>query len=93
MTTNLPLTDDMETMFLCAVRYAIGRRTYITGVVTSYLAPLCVKLSTRTLLLMKTDIEDAAKTPGGLGMDVDERYWMRFLNDIRFELSERNVDA
>lgn len=42
---------------------------------------------------MKIDIEDAAKTPGGLGMDVDERYWRRFLNDIRFELSERNVDA
>lgn len=42
---------------------------------------------------MKIDIEDAAKTPGGLGMDVDERYWTRFLNDIRFELSERNVDT
>lgn len=91
--TSLPLNDDLEMMLLCAVRYAIGRRTYITGVVTSYLAPLCEKLSTRTLLLMKIDIEDAAKTPGGLGMDVDERYWMRFLNDIRFELSERNVDA
>ena len=28
---------DLELIYICAVRYGLGRRTYITGVISDYL--------------------------------------------------------
>ncbi len=62
----------------CAVRYCIGRRTYMPGLVTDWIMQHCHGLLTaKTLHVMKRDI-DEAKERDGLGMDCDVATWMKF---------------
>ena len=62
----------------CAVRYCIGRMTYMPGLVTDWIMQHCHGLLTdKTLGVMKRDI-DEAKARDGLGMDCDVVTWERF---------------
>lgn len=83
------------TVFICAVRYAIGRRTYMPGLVQQFIRPLLPELSTRTLKVMQEDISpDSFPTyPDYWGDEkIDKPGWMKFLADIEAEL-ERRKDA
>lgn len=62
----------------CAVRYCIGRMTYMPGLVTDWIMQHCHGLLTeKTLFVMKRDI-DEARAREGLGMDCDVRTWLKF---------------
>lgn len=62
----------------CAVRYCLGRATYMPGLVTDWIMGNCKGLLTaNTLFVMKRDI-DEAESRNGLGMDCDVRTWKRF---------------
>lgn len=62
----------------CAVRYCIGRMTYMPGLVTDWIMQHCHGLLTeKTLFVMKRDI-DEAKERDGLGMDCDVETWLKF---------------
>ena len=62
----------------CAVRYCIGRMTYMPGLVTDWIMQHCHGLLTeKTLFVMKRDI-DEAKEHDGLGMDCDVETWRKF---------------
>ena len=62
----------------CAVRYCIGRMTYMPGLVTDWIMQHCHGLLTeKTLHVMKRDI-DEARERAGLGMDCDVETWRRF---------------
>lgn len=62
----------------CAVRYYIGRMTYMPGMVTDWIMQHCHGLLTaKTLHVMKRDI-DEARSRGGLGMDCDVETWLKF---------------
>ena len=62
----------------CAVRYCIGRKTYMPRLVTDWIMRHCSGLLTnKTLGVMKRDIDEAAARDG-LGMDCDVQTWRRF---------------
>lgn len=62
----------------CAVRYCIGRKTYMPGLVTDWIMQHCSGLLTnKTLGVMKRDIDEAAARDG-LGMACDVQTWIRF---------------
>ena len=62
----------------CAVRYCIGRKTYMPGLVTDWIMQHCHGILTaKTLHVMKRDI-DEARERDGLGMDCDVATWLRF---------------
>ncbi len=42
-------SEDFGCVLNCAVRYAIGRQTYMPGVVIDFIIPLLSNLSDRTL--------------------------------------------
>lgn len=52
------ITDDFESMLICALRYAIGRYTYMPSVTIGYIRYLIPQLSAKTLFVMKRDIEE-----------------------------------
>jgi hypothetical protein len=63
-----------------AARYAIGRQTYITGMMQDYLRAQWPTLSDRTKRIIKRDIREAAKLPRGLGHDtIDAPGWLALL--------------
>lgn len=62
----------------CAVRYCLGRATYMPGLVTDWIMQHCGGILTaKTIGVMKRDIDEAA-SHAGLGMDCDVRTWMKF---------------
>lgn len=85
------ITEDFETILICAVRYACGRRTYMPSVVIEYIAPLIPQLSEKTLAVLERDIADAGKF-GGYGDEyIDKPLWMKFLECIRAEIGKRRL--
>ena len=88
--TAVEINKYFENILLCAVRYAIGRRTYIPSLVIDYITPLLSHLSYNTLGLIAAEIIDHSYD-GGLGDDmIDRPYWKQFLREIRLEIGGRN---
>lgn len=52
------ITQDFELMMISALRYAIGRYTYMPSVTIEYIRYLIPQLSAKTLFVMKRDIEE-----------------------------------
>ena len=76
-----------EMILICAVRYALGRMSYIVGVVAEYVAVKQSGLSKECINIIIRDIEeelkryhDAGQT---LGMECDERTWVRLLERLK----------
>ena len=78
--------NDFGAVLICAVRYCIGRQTYMPGLVIDFIRPLLPKLDSKTLTVMERDIIEA----DSLGDEqIDQPKWLYFLNDIREEKQRR----
>lgn len=80
-----PASSDFGALCTCAIRYCIGRRTYMPSLIIDYLTPLIPKLETRTLVVIATDIKGTAN----LGDDCDAAAWNRFLSAVETEITKR----
>ena len=86
---GVEIDKNFETILLCAVRYAIGRQTYIPSMVIDYITPLLSHLSYNTLGLIAAEIIDHSYD-GGLGDDmIDRPYWLAFKKKILAEMERR----
>lgn len=84
--------DDFGCILNCAVRYAIGRQTYMPGLVIDFITPLLPYLSNKTVYVFDQDVTER-KYFGTYGDErIDEPYWMRFLNAVREEEEKRGMD-
>lgn len=52
------ITNHFELMMISALRYAIGRYTYMPSVTIEYIRYLIPQLSAKTLFVMKRDIDE-----------------------------------
>ena len=82
-------TDEFCAVLNCAVRYCIGRRTYMPKLVMDVIRPLLPALTERTLWCFEWDIEEA----DNYGADYDEEEWMQFLSEVKAEIARRNESA
>ena len=87
-------SDDFGAMVNCAIRYCIGRRTYMTSLVMDVVRPWLPYLNWKTLDCMRRDIEGAARMCSdhyeALGSpQIDAPMWMRFLDEVREEIDVR----
>ena len=88
---SVEINKDFETILLCAVRYAIGRKTYMPSLVIEYITPLLPYLSEDVLKLIANEIIEHYTYEGGLGDEkIDKPYWLDFLRKIRLEMGGRN---
>lgn len=71
--------SDYETMLICALRYALGRRTYIVGIVVDYIISEMPNLSEKCKRVMILDINNPF---GGYGDECDKKNWMRLLKEL-----------
>ena len=74
------ITRNEATMYICAVRYGLSRRTYITGIITDYL--MTKEIPERDKKVMIRDIEECED----YGMDMDKREWMKLLKYLKKDL-------
>ena len=87
---TIEIDKTFESILICAVRYAIGRKSYMPSMVIDYITPLLPYLSYWILGLMAAEIIDH-NYEGGLGDEkIDKPYWEQFLREIRLEIGDRN---
>lgn len=76
------ITPD-EQILICAVRYALGRMSYIVGEVCQYVAFKRKALSEQCINIIIRDIEEEMQryheAGHTLGMECDERTWKNLL--------------
>ena len=82
---------DFGLVLNCAVRYAIGRRTYVPSSIIAFIMPILSKLDDRTIHCFDQDIVDA-KYSGGYGDECDERDWMNFHEAVKAEKLRRGQE-
>ena len=89
----VPIDAEFGLILNCAVRYAIGRMTYIPSSVIQYILPLIDKLDSKTLDVFIQDIErykkDVDRGIGAWGMDSDKKDWLLFLEYCKKEINSR----
>ena len=84
---TIEIDKNFETILLCAVRYSIGRKTYMPSVVIDYITPLLPYLSEDVLELIADEIIGHYTYEGALGDEkIDKPYWEQFLRKIRLEI-------
>ena len=83
-----------ESILICAVRYALGRMSYIVGEVAQYVFFKRKTLSKECIDIIIRDIEEEMERYHSvgqtLGMECDERTWKNLLEALKGELDERN---
>lgn len=85
-----PVDDYFGAVCNCAVRYSLGRQTYMPGLVQDFLRPLLPKLSEKTLAVMERDIRQASDYGHP---EIDRPGWMQFLSEIRKVMNDRGVNT
>ena len=84
---NIDLDDDnLGAIFNCAIRYCIGRRTYMPKLVTDFITPLLPHLSNKALGCMERDLLDAAYFGDE---SIDTPIWMMFNANVEYEVRRR----
>lgn len=78
--------DDFGLILNCAVRYSLGRETYVPSVVTDYIKPLLQYLNDRTVKVLWNDVRSADYYGNKY---IDEPVWMDFLQAVVEELNRR----
>lgn len=77
--------DKYEKILWCAMRYALGRRTYLTMEVIDYIKKVLPALSLDTLMMMQPDIENQHD----FGDELYEMRWMMLYVDILNEIKKK----
>lgn len=87
-----PTNEKFGTILNCAVRYAIGRESYMPSLVIGYITPLLPYLPAKTLYVLDQDITEQ-RYHGGYGHPrIDEPGWMRFLEAVHAEQDKRGCE-
>ena len=83
------MVESISELATCAVRYALGRATYVSWSVPRGIQNLSENISTHALQIMLTDIREYRKLNGKIGMDCEDFNWAAFERWIERELERR----
>lgn len=88
--------DHYELMLISAVRYALGRRTYIVAETARYVRGKLGMVQDATLMLMLRDIDERIAWSdrsgmSGLGDECDRAEWMLLRKAIIDEIGKRGA--
>lgn len=76
---------------VCAVRYALGRMTYVSFSVPEAIRANLDLVDAKGLFVIIRDIEDFRRIHGRIGMDCDDASWLKFKECCEKELRERQL--
>lgn len=78
--------DDFSSILICAVRYALGRRSYMPGIVVDFIRPLLPYLPDKTLFVLKNDLLSCQDFGDP---EIDKPRWKNLMYDVLDELGGR----
>lgn len=71
----------------CAVRYCIGRQTYMPSLAVGFITPLLPYVNDKTLRCFERDLSDATYFGNE---SIDTQLWMQFKANVKYELNRRD---
>lgn len=90
------IDDDFGLILNEAVRYSLGRETYVSYDTPNFIRPLLPYLSNRTICVMEKDIRERGEDPWYKDTcrpygdpNIDEPSWLAFLKEIQDEIKAR----
>lgn len=78
--------EDFGAVLNCAIRYCIGRQSYMPSLVIDFIRPLLPYLSERTLRCMEKDLSDATYFGDE---NIDKPMWLQFKTEVEYEIKRR----
>ena len=91
---TIPISDNLYTVAICAVRYALGRRTYMPGLVTDWVMEnFTGRMPKGTAEIMLRDIQEQREMGerakyDSLGDPCDVRTWEKFEAWLKEEITK-----
>lgn len=82
------MDEDFGAVLNCAVRYSLGRETYMPHLVIDFILPLLPYISNLTLRCLERDIKEAEAYGYG-DPTIDEPHWIQLLQAIHTEIGHR----
>lgn len=84
-----PSSDHFGAVCNCAVRYCLGRRTYMPSLVCGYITPFLPEMSDNTLDCFERDIAERKRTGFDFGDSCDYETWDAFYKAVCKEIERR----
>ena len=92
---QIEVDSELGLILNCAVRYAMGRMTYVPSSVIRFIKPLLPVLDNRTITCFVRDLElhneDVENGLGTWGMDCDKQDWKYFYDICVEEKNKRKL--
>lgn len=85
-----PHDDDFGAICNCAVRYALGRKTYMPSLVMDFIKPHLSELSDKTLWCFQNDLQEQARITRDFSDDWAGDEWKQFQQLVHDELVRRH---
>lgn len=85
-TITIPI-DDFGGLLNCAIRYSLGRKTYVVSDTCNIIRKNISVLDDRTIGCAERDIREA----GDYGADIDKQEWIEALQILRDEQKKRGL--
>ena len=73
--------DEFGDLMVCAFRYALGRKSYITSAIADLILKYYLLLDDNDCEVIKRDIKRAFET-NNYGMEMDKEVWQEVLNKL-----------
>lgn len=88
---QVPIDDNFQQMMISALRYALGRQSYIVGLTIEYLEWKIPLMDKKYLAIMSRDIDEEMKLSDRLSKD-SKRRWMSTGIDKRWVRLKEKID-
>ena len=86
------ITQDFELMMISALRYAIGRYTYMPSVTIEYIRYLIPQLSAKTLFVMQRDITEEIERYQRMERELYmAKEWQKLAEEIGVEYEKKKA--
>ena len=87
------INDEFEIVCNCAMRYCLGRRSYMPSIICGYIAPILPKLTDKTLDCFERGIAERKRTSFDFGDSYDYETWDAFYKAVCNEIERRKDNA
>lgn len=83
---------DFGTLCICALRYCMGRQTYMPSLVRDIIRPLIPKLSNKDIVIMLQDCEFQKKYDMYGDPSIDKPGWEEWQEELLIEQARRDTE-
>lgn len=82
---------NFATIAICAIRYCMGRKTYMPDLVRSIVTPLLSELSDNDIIVMLNDCEFQAFSQDYGDEQIDKPGWLKWQSTLQDEAKRRGM--